>query len=757
MLLVLLAIPAAVVNDRVGEPNLRVDGSISANAEDIIEKQFGSSSSVAILLTGPDREVEKQGHALETALRTQGIGDVVAPWTQGGPGAALRPDSASALLLVLPNPSGGDMAEAAHVRAVVDQSIGAPVDAALTGNGIVGDALQKAGVRELRRGELLALPLLLIILLLVFRSLGAALVPIAVGGTVLVATTGLLSISTEFLEIDTLGVSIGSMMSLALGVDYSLLIVSRFREELEAGHDSWTAAATARRTAGRTVIVAGGVLLAAVGSALIVAPGPFLVSATVAVGLAAVCGVAFSVALVPIILGFMGARINGRRGRGASDADGWVVRACRMSMRRPIPVGVLVLLVLAGLSVPALSMRAGTPGVELLTADDPALAEYRTIAERMGPGWSAPFVVIADRERGPVTTKQQLDEIAAFQNRLTATPGVAAVLGPGPITERLKALDQIDGPALASAATQRGVDIGAMVSDAPGFLRSGYLRLAALDGANPSLRQSVSSVVNIDRGATAVRFLVIPDGPAGGATASALAEDLSRQAAEFAAQSQLRVAVGGPGQLVLDFGSEIKRLVPILLLVLTVSSFLVLAILLRTVVLPLVAVALNVLTVGTSFGVLALLYDGSTESNGIPSYIAGTAVLGIMGIMFGLSIDYQVFMLERIREAWQQSRDAISAIHAGIVGTARVITGAALVMLAVFVGFALTDFPVNRQLGIGLIVAVVVDATLVRLLLLPGALRILGAHAWWPMKSASVVDTESVESDQISADAVPVG
>ncbi|MGV9408872.1 MMPL family transporter [Nocardia sp. NPDC003693] len=748
VLLALLAIPAAQMTGKAGEPNLRVDGSASAAAAERTAAQFGTDSSVAVLLSGPERDITAQGRALANALAEREIGSVITPWSDGGPGQDLRPDPESALILVMPRAAGGPMKESQLVREVVEQTVHDPVSVALTGQGVVGDALQQAGVRELRRGELLALPLLLVILLLVFRSVLAAAIPIAVGGTVLVTTTGVLSLVAEVVAIDTLAVSIASMMALALGVDYSLLIVSRFREELAKGADRWSAAATARRTAGTTVIVAGGVLLSAVGAALLVAPGPFLVSATVAVGLSAICGVICSVALVPVILGLVGERINSKVLPAPRGGDGLVVRSCRLALRRPLPIGLVVALALLAISLPALSMRAGTPGVELLTGGDKALSDYRKITDKMGPGWAAPFVVLAENPDGPVTTEKGLQQLSAFENELRGLPGAAAVLGPGELEKRLDAFGKLGGPQFASAATAAGIDIGALITDTPQFNRSGYLRLAALDGARPELRQMISSVVNIDHGGSAVRLLVVPTGAAGQDSVNQLAEELRSRADAFEATSGLRVSIGGPGQLIVDFSGEITRLVPLLLLALSLASLIVLVVLLRSLLVPLVAVILNVLTVGAAFGVLALLYNGDVGADGVPSYIAGTAVLGIMGIMFGLSIDYQVFMLSRIREAWQESGDPDVAINEGIVGTARVITGAALVMMAVFVGFALTDFPVNRQLGVGLVVAVAVDATLVRLLLLPGVLKLLGTRAWWPAPRPQVAAPAAVEPDR---------
>ena len=732
VVLVALGIPALAVHDRVGEPNLTVSGSASERADQILDERFPGSTAVAILLEGPADQVRIQGTRLATELDGAGYGPVVTPWTDDSVADVLAPEPGTALLLAMTGGSEGAMKDADVIVDRVDEVIADPVAASITGEGVVGSALEEAGVRELRKGELYALPLLIVILLLVFRSLLAAAIPIVIGGSVLIATSGVLSVLAGAVSLDSLAISIASMMSLALGVDYSLLIVSRFREELARGLQPWEAAALARRTAGRTVVEAGCVLLAAVSAALLVAPGPFLVSATVAVGAAAVMSVIAAVGIVPVLLGFAGRRINGRRGTRTQETEGGVVlRACRLALRRPVPVGLLVLLVLIPLSLPALGMRTGTPGVELLTKGERALADYTRISEVMGPGWSAPFIVVAQNPDGPVTTPALLTELSELEGELRETEGVAEVLGAGAVADRLLSVESLDPPALLSAARSAGVDVGPMIAQSPNVLQSGYLGLAALDGARSDLRGLAATVVNIDLGGDTARFVVVPDAPAGSPEAVRLSDELRSAAESLAESTGMTVVVGGSGQLVVDFGKEITRLVPLLLLVLSGASYLVLVVLLRSLLVPLVAVLLNVLTVGAAFGVLALLYDGTVGPEQVPVYIAGTAVLGIMGIMFGLSIDYQVFMLSRIREAWLRTGDPIAAINGGIVGTARVITGAALVMIAVFTGFALTTFPVNRQLGIGLVVAVLVDATLLRLLLLPGALKLLGARAWW--------------------------
>jgi RND superfamily putative drug exporter len=210
-----------------------------------------------------------------------------------------------------------------------------------------------------------------------------------------------------------------------------------------------------------------------------------------------------------------------------------------------------------------------------------------------------------------------------------------------------------------------------------------------------------------------------------------LYQRLRATSARLGAALGARSAVGGPAAVLLDYDDAVASRLPLIVLVLTLATAFLLAILLRSIVVPIIGVVLNLLAVGATLGLLALLFQGDHPLLGGPGKIDAVALTAIFGIVFALSIDYQVFIVSRVREEWLRCGDEARAVQVGLACTARVVTGAALSMLGVFLAFALADVSSLRQFGVGLAIAVVIDATLVRLVLLPAALRLAGRWAWW--------------------------
>jgi RND superfamily putative drug exporter len=258
---------------------------------------------------------------------------------------------------------------------------------------------------------------------------------------------------------------------------------------------------------------------------------------------------------------------------------------------------------------------------------------------------------------------------------------------------------------------------------------SPYFTLAALDRSAPGVRNQAAAAVNLDRGGIAGHLLVIPRSAPNDAATRALAARLRDAAARLGAKTNTHVAVGGPAAVLIDYGRATGDHLWLLIAVLAMVTFVLLAAVFRSLVVALVAVALNLLTVGAAFGALALLFQGSAPLGG-PGYLDAIAVTAIFAVMFGLSTDYQVFLLTRMRERHAQTGDAREAVHHALRRTAHVIGGAALIMTAVFVTFAQTDVANVRQFGVGLAIAVVLDATVVRLVLLPAIMLILGDRSW---------------------------
>ncbi|HEX8648059.1 MAG TPA: MMPL family transporter [Thermoleophilaceae bacterium] len=274
-----------------------------------------------------------------------------------------------------------------------------------------------------------------------------------------------------------------------------------------------------------------------------------------------------------------------------------------------------------------------------------------------------------------------------------------------------------------------GIDISRINRESPGFFRSGYFYLSSVDGAADGTRRRAGLVVNLDRGGHAARMSIIPTTAPLHPDSAATRKRIEKAAAKLERDTGMKVRVGGEQAALADFNDEMRSAVPIATLALALVTLLVLVPILRSLLLPLAAVLLNVLTVGATFGVMALLFNDSLL--GGPGYM-DTFTLGIiLTVLFGLAIDYEVFVLARMREEYLRTGDTHQAIVNGIDGTARVVTGAAIIMMAVFLAFSTSGFISMRNVGVGLAVGVFIDAFLIRMLALPGLMRMLGPWAWW--------------------------
>ncbi|MGC1165718.1 MAG: MMPL family transporter, partial [Solirubrobacterales bacterium] len=285
---------------------------------------------------------------------------------------------------------------------------------------------------------------------------------------------------------------------------------------------------------------------------------------------------------------------------------------------------------------------------------------------------------------------------------------------------------------VSASASRLAGQVGALRRSSPRLFDSGYFVLSALDGAPPGERRRVGQVVDLDRGGQAAQMLVIPRYTFNTPGSEALNERLQDDAAALAASSGLRTGVTGGAAQLADYDEAISARVPLVILAITLATFLVLVLVLRALLLAALAVALNLLTVAVAFGVLTLLFDVPAGwPLGGHTYVDAIGAAGIFGIVFGLSIDYAVFLLTRMRERYEAGASNEEAIAYGLERTARVITGAAAIMLAVFIAFAGAPIATVSQLGTGLAVAVVLDATVVRIVLLPALMLLIGERVWW--------------------------
>jgi RND superfamily putative drug exporter len=265
----------------------------------------------------------------------------------------------------------------------------------------------------------------------------------------------------------------------------------------------------------------------------------------------------------------------------------------------------------------------------------------------------------------------------------------------------------------------------------PGFFRSGYVTVAALEGAPRFQRESSLFLVDSRRGGDVARVMVLPDVPTNDPRTARVVDDVTDVTRDFSENGGPTAAVGGAASQLVDFDRATSDRIPLLVIGIAIVTYLMLVPILRSLLLPAIAVGLNLVTVAVGFGVLTLLFVGDNPPLGGAGALDVISVAGIFAITFALSIDYQVFLLTRMREEFVRTQSNDAAINFGIEKTARVVTGAAAIMVAVFLAFALQEFVIIRQFGVGLAVAVLIDATIVRLALLPSLMHLFGLNTWW--------------------------
>jgi RND superfamily putative drug exporter len=475
------------VEDKLRPTSLSIPGTESARGNELLERHFGDTAPFAILLQGPPAQLEEQGPRLIRALRSDPAVSTLSPWDRGSV-ERLRPGPRKALIIADFHVSAEEAVRdtVPHLEEVLDEEIVPPVLATQTGFASLSRAAQDESVDSTERAELIAIPFLLIVLLLVFRSPVAAAIPLAFGAVTVNASRGLISIAAEWISIDALALTVCAMMGLALGVDYALLMVSRFREELAAGTEPLEAARMTRRTAGRTTAFAGSTLFLAMLVTLTVMPGKLLLS--LAGTAIVVTGISVLVATLvgPALLVLIGHNINRWR-LGGSREGTRLMALVGAALSRPrlaaLVIGGVVLL----LAAPALALKTGPLSAKQLPASNQARKDAELVARVAGPGWDAPFVLVTVADQGQITDNRRLAVLSHWQQRISEDHGVQAVIGPGQIKRRVEPLQRSGNDLLAGegeADPQRFKRLGSRLggaTEAVKQLREGIAQ--ASDGA----------------------------------------------------------------------------------------------------------------------------------------------------------------------------------------------------------------------------------------------------------------------------------
>jgi RND superfamily putative drug exporter len=473
------------IGDRLQPTSLAVPGTESARGEKLLRQHFGDSSPFVVLLNGPAAALDRQGPRLVRVLRLQPGTRTLSPWDRGNL-QRLRPAPNEALVLVdlRLNAQRAVGEGVPTLDRTLAETVRPPVTVTQTGFATLSRAIQDESSNSTETAELIAVPLLLLVLLLVFRSPIAAAIPIGFGLATVLLTRGLLSLAAPHFPIDGFALTVATMMGLALGVDYALLMVSRFREELAAGTTPLHAARRTRRTAGRTAAFAGSTLVLAMAVTLWVMPGSLFLSLAGTAILVTAISVVIATAVAPPLLFLLGANIDRWRIRSNRDRSR-LMAAVAVALRRPRLVVAAIGGVLVLLALPVLALRTGPPSAKQLPSSNSARVDAERIDGAIGAGWDAPFLLVAATESGPITTGRRLTALRRAQRRISADPAVQAVIGPGRIQRTIAPLSRQGNEVLAgkgAADPARLTRLGSRLNRAAGGvgqLRGGISQAAA--------------------------------------------------------------------------------------------------------------------------------------------------------------------------------------------------------------------------------------------------------------------------------------
>ncbi len=1041
VLTALLALHGLNLDKKLSVHPIYIGGTATRQEHEISLREFGDEDALVVMLRGPADLVESQGRRLAERLEAMQGSLVITPWTPGAALEGLSPSPRVAAIMVsLPHRAGESPAEISQsVQRLVEGSVARPVRASLTGGPALTSSLQNAIQTAAQSGELIAIPVLLLVLLFVFRSVLAAAMPVLIGGAVVAATRGVLDQLLGVFQIDSFAVGAVGMMGLALGVDYSLLVVSRFREEYAKSGDVDAAVLATLTAVARSVLPAATGLVVAMIVASQVVPGAIANSVSIAIIIATILSALSALLVVPSFLVLLGTRLERWSLPSRASREGPSRRARWLAKRPGVALpAIFVMLLLAGWAF-TLQTRVATFG--MLPPGDSGRRQGEEVERALGTGWTSPMEIVMDGGSQPVTTPQRMQALFRFQRRVERDPGVKTVGGfaafergtnqlegfEGDLVKQERGLDRLsnglarvgagtesntkgllaasqgagqidsavgethagagalasglqeaseggarlsqglgrasdgsghlaEGTSRASAGlghltvalrkaekksgqssssarlirsamksgtqglaevkgplrgaeaqlgtalqalhrmsagaradpqyptalgaveeasqdlsgrepgtgelanpgyegvgggieqadgqfdvgtylanqvgkngrqAQKGakklarlsahlnqglqklsrashqvsegvarlarggeqlspgllrlsrgadrlqsglgelqtgsdelvsglgsgaqkstlltgalhrIDSGVTEQEAsgglsqlrersPGLFHSGYFLLAGLDGAGAKRRGQAGFLVNLDRGGHDARMLVVPRDEPGSAAGEETTARLQEDSDQLARETGSEVLVGGVGPSESDVNTALRDQAPWIRLALSLVTFLILIPVVRSLVLPLLAALINVLTVAATFGLLSLLFNGSLL--GGPGYVDATVLPATMIVIFGLAIDYEVFVFARMREEYVRTGSPDAAITNGLQRVGPVVSGAALIMIAVFLAFSASQFATLRDFGVAQAIAVFIDAFIVRLVVVPSLMRMLGHRSWW--------------------------
>ena len=678
----------------------------SVIAAEALAEEFGSTPPDVILVVRArdgsvdDADVVGAGLALvEDVASEPGVLEVSSYWTLGSP-ASLRSDLGDEALVFasLEGDQGAVLDRSAEIAEAYRGPAG-PIEILVGGSGPLFAEIQETIESDLARSEAIAFPVTLVLLIIVFGSVVAASLPLAVGAFAIVGTLFALQILTGFTEVSIFALNLTTALGLGLGIDYALFMVSRFREEQAVGWGSHEAAIRTIQTAGRTVLFSAGTVAVSL-AAMLVFPLAFLRSFGYA-GIAVVALAALgAVVVLPALLAVLGPRVERlrvRRVRARTDTTGAWHRIATTVMRRPIPIATVVIVLLVVLGSPFFGVRLGQ-------SDDRVLAEgsaAREVGEVLRNDFSA-FEAGSIQVVVPDANQAEAESLALELSELDSVA-------------------RVDGPTGSHVAGEKAVE-GSPES----------VRFLSVDGFYLS---------------------VVPSVDPGSEQAESLVEDIR------ATGSGSGLLVTGQTAGLVDTRAALFDALPWAVGIIAVVTFVVLFLMFGSVLVPAKALVLNLLSLSATFGALVWVFQDGNLSGLLGFTPTGsldlTMPILIFCIAFGLSMDYEVFLLSRIKEERDSGADNTRSVAGGLERTGRIVTAAAVLIAVVFVAFGTSSVTMIKMFGVGMTLAVLVDAFLIRATLVPAFMRLAGNANWWAPRWMAALHRRFGFSESAHLDGTP--
>jgi RND superfamily putative drug exporter len=727
--------------------NLSLPGTDSQAATDALAKSFpdqanGSSPIVLHAKSGKLTDA-KNAEAVDAAAagvaKEPHVASVVNPLTPPG-AAALSKDKATGYLSVTLGTSPGSLSEE-ETQTIIDGAN--PAKAAGLEVETGGQLGQKVSKPATESSELIGIIAAMVILTLTFGTVVSMLLPILNAILGLLATLAIIRMLGHVATVPTVAPTLATMIGLGVGIDYALFIVTRHFRGMKDGLSVEESIARAAATSGGAVFFAGGTVTIALVS-LAVAGIPLITTLGLMSAIAVVVAVLAALTLLPATLAITGPRINSLRVRHpASDEqahEGLWAKWAHEIARYPWIAGIAALAILIPLTIPLLSLNLGQQDTAALSSSTTARKAYDLLSKSFGAGINGPLLIavsLGSPAKAPAT----------------GGSGTGSGSGSGKSQKPAGGGGSQGGSGSSSSGGSSG---GSAQSQADP--RGGDPRLATLQKDISATADVVAvTPAQIDKAGTTAYFNAIAaKGPAEESTTD-LVEKLRSSVIPSAEQgTDMKAEVGGSTAGYIDLASRISEKLPLQILVVILLSFVLLILAFRTAIIPAQAAVMNLLSIGASYGVLTAIFQygwlakaiGLSGSVPIVSYVP----LFMFAVLFGLSMDYEVFLVSQIEEHVHAGEDNRSSVVSGLVTSARVITAAALIMVFVFGSFVLNGDPTIKQFGIGLAVAVVLDATVVRCLLVPALMLLMGKLNWWmPSWLQRIVPHVSIEGAEFFA------